>query len=52
MVKADSFFNFFDPPPMKTKDEVDEDDDVSIFSFISNFVIFVLLYWNVSVEES
>ncbi|KAL3981750.1 Nucleosome assembly protein (NAP) family protein [Acanthocheilonema viteae] len=27
MVKADSFFNFFDPPPMKNKDEVNGDDD-------------------------
>ncbi|CAG9540349.1 unnamed protein product [Cercopithifilaria johnstoni] len=26
-VKADSFFNFFDPPPMKNKDEINEDDD-------------------------
>uniref|UniRef100_A0A8R1Y2Q7 Nucleosome assembly protein n=2 Tax=Onchocerca TaxID=6281 RepID=A0A8R1Y2Q7_ONCVO len=26
-VKADSFFNFFDPPPMKNKNEINEDDD-------------------------
>ncbi|VDK86061.1 unnamed protein product [Litomosoides sigmodontis] len=29
VVKADSFFNFFDPPPMKAKEEVNEDDDDS-----------------------
>lgn len=39
-VKADSFFNFFDPPPMKNKDEINEDDDVSILSvsFLRTFI--------------
>ncbi|KAM3726863.1 Nucleosome assembly protein 1-like [Dirofilaria immitis] len=29
-VKADSFFNFFDPPLMKNKDEINEDDDDAV----------------------
>lgn len=33
-IKADSFFNFFDPPPVKNKDEINEEDDVSLFSII------------------
>lgn len=48
-VKADSFFNFFDPPTIKTKAETNEDDEVYVDCFLGIGVLILFFLKTVNI---